>query len=145
MQDCPYDYSDEENCALFRLENPVTEYDKDYPPVNETSSDKVKVTLKVHIQSLQDINELDLSITLRLSITLIWNDHRLVFKNLQENQEKNLLSNQGWSLVSSFLGFLALTLGFLGSSRVLWLIWFLGFLGCLGNVFGFPGDFWVLT
>ena len=83
------DYSDEENCTIFTTPN----YDKNSPPpILIHENEKHKMTLlkvSVDIIEILDIDEIDSKINIKFELTVTWNDARIYFKTLQ-NEEENL-------------------------------------------------------
>ena len=86
--DCE-DQADEEDCDYFEVDDGT--YNKKYPPFNGEHGIDVNVLLTV--ESLQNIKELDMSFDAKFSLTMEWFDSRLRYKNLIDDDYKNLLTN----------------------------------------------------
>ena len=86
--DCE-DQADEENCDYFEVD--ADTYNKKYPPVNRKHGIDVDVLLTV--ESLQNIKELDMSFDAKFTLKMEWFDSRLRYKNLIDDDYKNLLTN----------------------------------------------------
>ena len=79
------DFSDEENCHLVKL---PTGYNNAIPPPNG----KVNLTFKI-----TDINQLDVinhSFEAKIELIYMWVDSRLMYSNLKENFDGNLLQEE---------------------------------------------------
>ena len=89
---CPAanDNSDEENCRILDINN---EYNKQFAPKSENNP-KVPVHVHVFIKNIFGINELDLSLKMRVQITMEWFDHRLTFRNLRDGQDENIVPQE---------------------------------------------------
>ena len=87
------DYSDEENCTIFTAPN----YDKNSPPpILIHENEKHKMTLlevSVDIIELLGIDEIDSKINIKFVLTVTWNDARIYFKTLQNEEENNIIYN----------------------------------------------------
>ena len=83
--DCPDDDSDEQNCIMLSLNNT---YRKTYSP----TKDKVKVNISIHVQSVSNIKELDMTYDVRVRIKFKWFDPRLTFRNLKPVNKKNVIN-----------------------------------------------------
>ena len=55
------------------------------------SSNLVPVKVFVYIKNIFGIDELDLSLKMRVKITMEWFDHRLTFRNLRDGQDENIV------------------------------------------------------
>ena len=86
---CPAanDNSDEENCRILDINN---EYNKHFNPKFENNP-KVPVHVHVFVKNIFGIDELDLSLKMRVQITMEWFDHRLIFRNLRDEQDENIV------------------------------------------------------
>ena len=82
------DKSDEWKCSLVPKLN--EDYIKETPPPSRRD-EKAMVNVSITLRSIFDIRELDMSLKLGFSLTLTWNDPRLSFHNLKEDQHTNIL------------------------------------------------------
>ena len=85
---CPSDNTDEANCSIVVMDNT---YQKDYAPVKFVKNDmlKVNVSTSIDIESILLISEKDSLIILKLSLKILWFDHRLQFNNLKNITSMN--------------------------------------------------------
>ena len=81
--DCPVDGSDENKCKKMILDKG---YDERYP-----SEKNVPTFISMKIHDIIDINELDLSYTVRFRVTMKWFDSRITFRNLKPTDLENKL------------------------------------------------------
>ena len=81
--DCTHDQSDEVDCDLFSTKG--LHKIKTHPP----PGDKVVVNVSLHVKNIIAINELSMEFKMRLKVSLKWNDPRLIFKNLKDNEHDN--------------------------------------------------------
>ena len=82
--DCPLDGSDEKGCKFMTY---LDGYNKKYPSGRNTTI----VYIKVGIEDIYDIHELELDYTVRLKVSLAWYDNRITFRNLKKENGENLL------------------------------------------------------
>ena len=84
------DGSDEDNCNVVVLSK---SYNKNVPPITR-KNEKANVSISLDILKLVDIKEEDYSIEIQFSITLKWNDTRVIYHNLKEEKALNALGNE---------------------------------------------------
>ena len=83
------DGSDEENCGILQLRK---NYNKHVPPVI-SAGNPAKVNVSMALLSVNDINEVDLTIELKFSICLEWYEtDRVSYSNLKASERLNALS-----------------------------------------------------
>ena len=87
--ECSYDNSDELNCTIFSHDDT---YNAKYHPEEETLDQKVQVNVSIHIKNIFDVKELSMEFTVRLLLTMEWYDSRIIFRNLKEEIEENIIS-----------------------------------------------------
>ena len=83
--DCS-DGSDEGFCEPLSIDK--KEYRKEFPPF--TGSSKTIIDIRIHIGSIDSIDELAMTFTSEVAIFLRWRDERITFYNLV--QSENILS-----------------------------------------------------
>ena len=81
------DMSDEDDCHLVTINKEI--YNKDYPPRHE--GHPVKVNVKVIIVAIQQVQELDMTFSSKLTLVLEWYDQRVHFSNLKSKDLTNLI------------------------------------------------------
>ena len=84
--DCK-DESDEHDCETLVIDE--SSYRKRMPPISK--SKKVHLAVSIRVNSLTNIDELDMTFKADLNIKVQWRDERIKFKNLAANG--NFLSN----------------------------------------------------
>ena len=81
------DKSDEDQCKLININKAI--YNKDYPPRKEASPLDVKVT--VIIVAIQQVKELHMTFSSKLTLQLEWSDERVTFSNLKPEDLTNVI------------------------------------------------------
>ena len=80
--DCS-DGSDESVCEPLSFDK--KEYRKTFPPI--TGSSKTNIDIRIHIRSIEDIDELAMTFRSEVKIYLRWRDHRITFRNLPKSKK----------------------------------------------------------
>ena len=87
------DFSDEENCTIFTVPN----YDKETPPPIMAKGNQLPqlttVFVSLDIMDILEVNEVDSKVTISFMLSVTWNDARIYFKSLQNNEENNIIPN----------------------------------------------------
>ena len=78
------DGSDEADCTIMSLDEG---YDKKYPAMKNTT-----VAISMEILDILDIKELEMEYRVFLKMRLIWNDERIIFRNLKPDERDNQLN-----------------------------------------------------
>ena len=78
------DGSDEADCKIMSLDEG---YDKKYPAMKNTT-----VAISMEILDILDIKELEMEYRVFLKMRLIWNDERIIFRNLKPDERDNQLN-----------------------------------------------------
>ena len=84
--DCE-DNGDEKECDYFTID-PMT-YHKEYPPIIKGRD--MNVYVRLIINQLQDIRELDMTFNAKFTLKLGWTETRLTYINLLDTDLKNLV------------------------------------------------------
>ena len=77
------------------MEHPYLQADKPAPPVasqKNVSNDKCKVLIDFTIFSILEISEVDSYMELAFDLGMTWQDPRLIFYNLKDQIELNVLT-----------------------------------------------------
>ena len=82
------DKSDEDECKLITINKQI--YDKDYPP-RKKEGDALDVKVKFIIDAIQNVKELHMTFSSKLTLMLEWHDERIVFSNLKQEDMTNLV------------------------------------------------------
>ena len=80
--DCS-DGSDEGVCEPLSIDK--KEYRKTFPPF--TGSNKTNINIKIYIYSIEDIDELLMTFTSEVRISVRWRDQRIIFRNLAQGKK----------------------------------------------------------
>ena len=80
------DKSDENDCHLIAIDKSV--YNKKYPPRDYKELD---VNVQVTIGSIYQLNEMDMTFSSKISLSLEWYDERVTFFNLKPADFSNLV------------------------------------------------------
>ena len=87
------DLSDEENCTMFTTPG----YELNTPPPiiskGDGSQNLILVDVSIAIIAIIEINEMDSKINIKFILSTTWNDARIYFKSLQDDDKKNIISN----------------------------------------------------
>ena len=88
------DFSDEQDCSAIILP-PV--YDKRVPPppvfVEGNQNKLTIINMTVHIINIVEVIEIQSKFEMRFKLSTSWNDHRLTFNSLHEDNTKNVIGN----------------------------------------------------
>ena len=82
------DKSDEDECKLITINKQI--YDKDYPP-RKKEGDALDVKVKFIIDAIQNVKELHMTFSSKLTLMLEWHDERILFSNLKKEDLTNLV------------------------------------------------------
>ena len=80
LYDCP-DGSDEKNCKIMSIEE--EKYQNIFPPVSNGT--KTEVFVRMDILSITNIDEMAMTFTSKLGLSIQWRDQRITFNNLNSN------------------------------------------------------------
>ena len=83
------DKSDENDCNLITIDKHV--YNKKYPPRDYKELD---VNVQVTIGSIYQLNEMDMTFSSKISLSLEWYDERVTFFNLKPTDFTNLVEHE---------------------------------------------------
>ena len=83
------DLSDEKECQIVALDK--ERYLKDDTPPPLTAGKRLEVILSVDVQNILDIQEVQKILSLKLDLQESWNDSRLQYYNLKEDEDLNTL------------------------------------------------------
>ncbi len=86
-QDCLHDMSDEEDCDIFKIS--AHNYQVRQPPNDDTT-----LNVEMILDEIGDFQELKSSNTVQFRLNMIWFEERLVFRNLEEQAESNVVPHK---------------------------------------------------
>ena len=93
IMDC-VDESDEDNCRLISFKD---NYNKKVPPftVNKKNNSLVpaKIRVSTQLKNVLSISEFSHTIELKIGITLIWYENRVLYHNLKIQEALNVLTD----------------------------------------------------
>ena len=92
------DNSDENNCSVLVLSEG---YNKNVPPISVNNGIKKMVNMYVSIElsKVVDIDEVDYSVEMQISITLRWTENRAKYQNLKKDRSLNALTQEDLQLL----------------------------------------------
>jgi Neurotransmitter-gated ion-channel ligand binding domain len=93
VNDCP-DSSDESNCKVL---DALSDYNANV--LTSQSGGFANITFFVEILNINNIDDKSGQVVLTLTIDLLWYDFRLIFLNLNRNQELNILSPEEYKSI----------------------------------------------
>ena len=88
MLDC-LDGSDEDNCDMIIFDE--SNYKKSQQP--KPKDGMLEITVGLVIQSVDNIQELTSNFRIQFATNISWKDNRLLFQNLQNNSQNNVLGS----------------------------------------------------
>ena len=83
--DCPKDGSDENKCEMITL---FKGYDNKY----SQGKNAINISISMDVYSIEEINELEMKISIKVRFTMKWLDSRLTFRNLKYTDFYNQLN-----------------------------------------------------
>nr|XP_045599679.1 uncharacterized protein LOC123758956 [Procambarus clarkii] len=86
--DC-HDGSDEETCNFLLLPKGYRNY---LTPVNPETGEKLGLHPHIILTRFDAIEDISMTVSMELKVSLSWLDHRLTFANLQDSQRASLIS-----------------------------------------------------
>jgi hypothetical protein len=85
--DCSEDDSDEQNCSLYERKQGY----KESTPPRGIKRAELNVKVSIQVNDIISIMELNFEYRVRVKVTMEWFDDRITFRNLRDEDEKNVI------------------------------------------------------